>query len=265
MRLIGKKSFNLLGSIKIGLWSNGRRSCGLLSPNVLCSRVMAHQGKKRGRWSDAPIMPSAYYARLLGQCYDLGLLQLVRSRFSNIMCPKKEVSWLPEYTEWPGYSINGFFLPWWHGHIPRWQCQDISGSNCERVVQGAWDIIFTHGLVTTVSRPEPHWESCVVVLERALRSGPTLPPSMQDLGEKLMQYRVYTNLVTLQKLIKTIPQQISNKILQCDLFCWWWLFFFGHAVYFKTENLWKRSGEEVRLNSFCQGLNMHSLVSFYLQ
>ena len=52
-----------------------------------------------------------------------------------------------------------FFLPWWHGHIPRWQCQDSSGSNCERLVQGAWDIIFIHGLATTESRPEPHWES----------------------------------------------------------------------------------------------------------
>ena len=69
----------------------------------------AHQGKKRGRWSDAPIMPSAYCTSLWGQCYDLGWLQLVRSSFSNIMCPKNEVSWLPEYTEWPGYSINGFF------------------------------------------------------------------------------------------------------------------------------------------------------------
>ena len=25
----------------------------------------------------------------MGECYDLGLLQLLRSRFSNIMCPKK--------------------------------------------------------------------------------------------------------------------------------------------------------------------------------
>ena len=68
-----------------------------------------HQGKKRGRWSDAPIMPSVYCTSLWGQCYDLGLLQLLRSRFSNIMCPKNEVSWLPEYTEWPGYSINGSY------------------------------------------------------------------------------------------------------------------------------------------------------------
>ncbi len=65
-----------------------------------------HQGKKRGGWSDAPIIPSAYRTSLWGQCYDLWMLQLVRSRFSNIMCPNIEVSWLPEYTEWPGYFIN---------------------------------------------------------------------------------------------------------------------------------------------------------------
>ena len=83
---------------------------------------------------------------------------LVRS-FSNVMSPKNEVTQLPEYTEWPDYSICGFFLPWWHRHIPRWQCPYSSGSNCERVVQGAWDIIFTHGSATTESRPEPRWDS----------------------------------------------------------------------------------------------------------
>ncbi len=36
VRLIGEKGFNLLGSIKIGL----RRSCGLMSPDLPCSRVM---------------------------------------------------------------------------------------------------------------------------------------------------------------------------------------------------------------------------------
>ena len=119
----------------------------------------AHQGKKRGSWIDAPIMPSAYCTSMWGQCNDLGFLQLVRSSFSNIMCLKDEVSWLPEYTKWPGQSISVFFLPWWHRHIPRWQCQDSLGSNCEREVQRAWDRIFTHGLATTESRPEPHWES----------------------------------------------------------------------------------------------------------
>lgn len=41
-----------------------------------------------------------------------GLPQLVRSMFSYIMCPKNEVSWLHEYTEWQGYSISEFlFFP----------------------------------------------------------------------------------------------------------------------------------------------------------
>lgn len=64
------------------------------------------------READAMMHPSCLVPTLQasgGQCYDLGLMQLVSSRFSNIMCPKNEVSWLPEYTEWPGYSINGFF------------------------------------------------------------------------------------------------------------------------------------------------------------
>ena len=74
----------------------------------------AASGKKRGRWSDAPIMPSVYFTSLWGQCCNLGWLQLVRSSFSNIMCPKNEVSWLPEYTEWPHSSTSVFFLPWWH-------------------------------------------------------------------------------------------------------------------------------------------------------
>ncbi len=39
-----KKGFNLLGSIKIGLWSNGRRSCGLMSPDLPCFRVMGTSG-----------------------------------------------------------------------------------------------------------------------------------------------------------------------------------------------------------------------------
>ena len=70
----------------------------------------AHQAKKRGGWSDAPIMRSAYRTSLWGQRYDLGLLQLVRSRFRNVICPKNEVSWLPEYFEWPGYSTRGILL-----------------------------------------------------------------------------------------------------------------------------------------------------------
>ena len=71
----------------------------------------AHQSKKRGRWSDALINPSAYHASLVGQCYDLGLIQLVRSKFSNIMCPKHEISYLKKLNDQA--SIRRFFLPSW--------------------------------------------------------------------------------------------------------------------------------------------------------
>ena len=50
------------------------------------------------------------------------------------------------------------------------------------------------------------------VLEKALSSCQTLPGSMQDLGEKLMQHWMEINLVTLQKLNKTMPQQMRAVI-----------------------------------------------------
>ena len=43
-------------------------------------------------------------------------------------------------------------------------------------------------------------------------SGPTLPSSIQDLGEKLMQHRTEINLVTLQKLIETMPKRMCAAI-----------------------------------------------------
>lgn len=51
------------------------------------------------------------YTSLWSQCYNLGLLQLVRFNFGNIMCAKKnQVSWLPECAEWPGFSISRSFF-----------------------------------------------------------------------------------------------------------------------------------------------------------
>uniref|UniRef100_A0A8C9RQZ3 Transposase Tc1-like domain-containing protein n=1 Tax=Scleropages formosus TaxID=113540 RepID=A0A8C9RQZ3_SCLFO len=55
------------------------------------------------------------------------------------------------------------------------------------------------------------------VLEKTLRSGLTLLSSIQDLGEKLMQLWTEINVVTLQKLIKTMlikSKRQSNKILE---------------------------------------------------
>lgn len=68
----------------------------------------------------------------------LGFQQLVRSRFSNAMCPKNETSWRPEHPEWPVYSICGFLDVadiFSLITLILWKC----GS-------GIWDITFTHGL-----------------------------------------------------------------------------------------------------------------------
>ena len=35
-----QRGFNLLGSIKIGLWSDEKGSCSLMSPDLACYRVM---------------------------------------------------------------------------------------------------------------------------------------------------------------------------------------------------------------------------------
>ena len=83
------------------------------------------QGKKWGRWRDAPIVPSAHCTSQCGQCYDLGLIQLVRSRFRNVMCPKMR---LVDYLNILNEQVFHwwiFFLPWWHGHNPRWHCHHL--------------------------------------------------------------------------------------------------------------------------------------------
>lgn len=72
----------LLGSMKIRLWSNGKRS----------SDWWEYLGKNRQ-------VKCLLHNILWDQRYDLKLLQLVRFRFENITCPKKKVSWQPEATE----------------------------------------------------------------------------------------------------------------------------------------------------------------------
>ena len=50
------------------------------------------------------------------------------------------------------------------------------------------------------------------VLEKTLRSGLTLPSSIQDPDEKLMQLWTGINVVTLQKLIEMMPQRMHAII-----------------------------------------------------
>ncbi len=50
------------------------------------------------------------------------------------------------------------------------------------------------------------------VLEKTFRRGPTLPSSIQALGEILMQLWMGINVVTLQKLIEMMPRQMHAVI-----------------------------------------------------
>lgn len=52
------------------------------------------------------------------------------------------------------------------------------------------------------------------------RSSPTLPPSIQDLGETLMQLWMEINVVIFQKLIKVMPQQMCVVVkAKCSPMC----------------------------------------------
>lgn len=130
----------------------------------------AHQDRKKGRWCDASIR----------QC---------------------DVNWLTEYTEWPGYTITrSMKMTFWNS----------MGSNCEREVQEAWDIILDPGLATRVQTITPlrifgHAVQGFAVVQ-------THPLLIQDLDITLMQHWMEIKLVTLQKLIKTMPQQMGAII-----------------------------------------------------
>ncbi len=50
------------------------------------------------------------------------------------------------------------------------------------------------------------------VLEKTLHSGPTLPSSIQDLGEKLMQLWMGINVMTLLKLTEMMPRRMGAVI-----------------------------------------------------
>lgn len=76
---------NLLETIKTGLWSNGKRSNDESRFTLLQS-----DGHIRVRKEVDEVMHTSCLVPTI-QCYDLGLVQLVRSRYSNVVCPKIEV------------------------------------------------------------------------------------------------------------------------------------------------------------------------------
>ena len=105
-------------------------------------------------WSDESRFTLLYLVSTVpacGQCCDLRLIQLVRLRFSNIVRTKNEASWPPEHTEWM------FFLPWWHGHIPRWQRNysedwDLSKIHFWRNLRHTINNVTLHQLIKTMPR-----------------------------------------------------------------------------------------------------------------
>lgn len=68
---------------------------------------------------------------------------------------KKTSKELAETTRTGLITVQPIFFPWWHGHIPGARCQD----SLDLEIAKQWDIIFTHGLASTESRPEPLWPS----------------------------------------------------------------------------------------------------------
>lgn len=139
-------------------------------------------GKKRSAWSDASIMSSDHSTSLWSQGYDLGLLQLVRSRLSNYEALKiKSADFLNVLNEQVIRSVD-FLFPWRHGRIPRQQCQ-----LCKEWFREHEE-----------SFPRVNWppqsqglkpiESLGDVLEKTLWNGSTLLFSKQHLGLKFMPF-----------------------------------------------------------------------------
>ena len=83
-------------------------------------------------------------AQLPPLCTSLGLVS------ATLCAQKNKVSWLPEHTEWPGFSINGCF-----------------SSLMARDIENLWDM-----------------------LEKTLHRSLTLLSSIQDLGERLLCMKV---------------------------------------------------------------------------
>ena len=137
-----------------------------------------HQGKKRSGWSDASIMPSAYRTSLWGQCYDLGLLQLVRlvqQRYG----PK----------EWG--QLFFLYIPDDMGIFQ----DDDARINQVQIVKSGWGSHFQTEIghqCPDLNTIKNFWD----VLEKTLCSSRLYKTSLQDFGGKLMQLWTEINVVT---------------------------------------------------------------------
>lgn len=159
-----KQDYSLQGTIKIVLWNNGRRSWGLKSPEW-----WTDGGMKGGRWSAVPIMPGPSCWTVLWPV--VAAVGQVQVQQQNVL---KGWGQLTSWISWMVIPPMYFFSSRVTRHIPKWQCQDSSGSRCERVVLEAWGISFTPGGAPTEPRPSDCAESLRGVLQKAVHRGQTL-------------------------------------------------------------------------------------------
>ena len=140
------------------------------------SEWWAHQDKRRGRWSDGPIMPSAYRISLLEQCYDLGFNQLVRSELMTW------IYWMIRiFSSLVARTYSKMTVPWLMG-LKLWN----SGSGSMRRHLHPW---IDYHRVQTLTSYRKFWMCW----------------RRQDLGEKLVQLWMWRNVVTLSELIRMMP------------------------------------------------------------
>ena len=100
-------------SIKIGPWSNGKGSRGLMSPDIPRPRIMGSSGREERQ------MKRCTYRALCVPCEPVGaVLPSVVDSVGQVqvmqcyMCTKNEVSWIHWMTRF--FTSLDFFLPWWH-------------------------------------------------------------------------------------------------------------------------------------------------------
>ncbi len=111
-----------------------------------------------------------------------------------------------EYTEWPGYSINEFFVPWWHGHIPIGLKLWKSGSGSTRHHFYTW--IGHHRVQSQTLTPLRIFGMCWRRLCTAVR----LSHHQYKILTKYQCNWTGINVVTLQKLIEMMPWRMHAVI-----------------------------------------------------